>query len=296
MLLVGSYVGLSRQLVSEFPVFLLAWLRFAIAGAAMLPWLRRGVHEAALTRADHARLFAGSLFGNVGFSVCMLFGVAATSAVAAGVVMATLPPTVALLSFLVLRERITPRVGLAIACAVAGIAVLALPGGATTTLAAASTGAPGWGYALLVGAVFCEATYVVLGARLTHVLAPHRISALINLWGLALMTPLGLWQASTFDFAAIDAGTWALLAYYALAASVISVWLWMQGLTRVAASEAGVFTVLLPLAAAAVGIGWLGEAAGPRHALALALAMAGLLLATATTTARPAPERGRQAG
>jgi drug/metabolite transporter (DMT)-like permease len=292
MLLVGSYVGLSRQLVSEFPVFLLAWLRFAIAAAAMLPWLRPGAGEAALTGADHTRLFAGSLFGNVGFSVCMLFGVAATSAVAAGVVMATLPPTVALLSFLVLRERIVPRVALAIACAVAGIAVLALPDSAAAVLqgAGAGAGAPGWGYALLVGAVFCEATYVVLGARLTRVLAPHRISALINLWGLALMTPLGLWQASSFDFAAIDAGTWALLVYYALAASVVSVWLWMQGLTRVAASEAGVFTVLLPLAAAAVGIGWLGEAAGARHAIALALAVTGLLLATATT-----PSRGRQA-
>jgi drug/metabolite transporter (DMT)-like permease len=294
MLLVGSYVGLSRQLVSEFPVFLLAWLRFAIAAAAMLPWLRPGAGEAALTGADHTRLFAGSLFGNVGFSVCMLFGVAATSAVAAGVVMATLPPTVALLSFLVLRERIVPRVALAIACAVAGIAVLALPDSPAAVLqgtsAGAGAGAPGWGYALLVGAGFCEATYVVLGARLTRVLAPHRISALINLWGLALMTPLGLWQASSFDFAAIDAGTWALLVYYALAASVVSVWLWMQGLTRVAASEAGVFTVLLPLAAAAVGIGLLGEAAGARHAIALALAVTGLLLATATT-----PSRGRQA-
>ncbi len=281
MLLVGSYVGLSRQLVSELPVFLLAWLRFAIAALAMLPWLRRTRDEPALTRADHGRLFAGSLFGNVGLSVCMLLGVAATSALAAGVVMAALPPMVALLSFVVLREHITGRVGVAIGCAAAGIAVLA----ATSGSGDLATG-HAIGYLLLVGAVACEATYVVLGARLTRVLAPHRLSALINRWGLALMTPAGLWQARGFDFAAIDATTWSLLVYYALAASVVSVWLWMQGLRRIPASEAGVFTVLLPLAAAGVGIGWLGEPTQPMHAVALALALAGVLLATAPVRSR----------
>ena len=40
MLLVGSYVGLSKLLLGVFPVFLLALLRFGIAALAMLPWLR----------------------------------------------------------------------------------------------------------------------------------------------------------------------------------------------------------------------------------------------------------------
>jgi drug/metabolite transporter (DMT)-like permease len=48
------------------------------------------------------------------------------------------------------------------------------------------------------------------------------------------------------------------------------------------ASRAGVFTVMLPLAAAAVGVLVLGERVGAMHlvALALAVAVAGLLLAT----------------
>jgi len=36
MVLVGSYVGLSRLLVAAFPVFLLAWLRFGIGAVAMV--------------------------------------------------------------------------------------------------------------------------------------------------------------------------------------------------------------------------------------------------------------------
>jgi drug/metabolite transporter (DMT)-like permease len=54
----------------------------------------------------------------------------------------------------------------------------------------------------------------------------------------------------------------------------------MKGLVHVPASRAGVFTVMLPLAAAVVGVAVLGEAFGAMHLVALALGIAGLLLAT----------------
>jgi drug/metabolite transporter (DMT)-like permease len=54
----------------------------------------------------------------------------------------------------------------------------------------------------------------------------------------------------------------------------------MMGLRHVPSSRAGVFTVLLPVSAALVGIVVLGESFGAAHVVAFALAMAGLLLAT----------------
>jgi drug/metabolite transporter (DMT)-like permease len=282
MALVGSYVGLSKLLVAVFPVLLLAWLRFGIAAVAMLHWLKKPASEAPLSRHDRRLLFWESFLGNFLFSICMLYGVALSSALAAGVVMAAIPAAVALLSWLFLGERIRPRVMLAIALAVAGIVWLALARHGDT----ATPGAPGsaavspLGYLLLLAAVFCEASYVVIGKRLTGQVSPRRISALINLWGLALVTPFGLWQAFQFDFAAVPAGTWALLVFYAIAASVITVWLWMTGLRQVPSSQAGVFTAMLPLAAAATGVLVLGEAFGAAHVAALVLALAGLLLAT----------------
>jgi len=283
MALVGCYVGLSRLLVAVFPVFLLAWLRFGIAAVAMLPWLRRGPGEPALSPRDRKLLFWESFLGNFGFSICMLFGVAATSALAAGVVMAAIPAAVALLSRIVLKEAITPRVRWAIVLAAAGIALLAMarhPATGAGAAAASVASAPWWGYALLLGAVFCEASYVVIGKRLTASVSPRRISALINLWGLALITPFGLWQLRGFDFGPVTPDIWGLLVFYAIAASVVTVWLWMHGLRHVPASRAGVFTVCLPLAAAAVGVLLLEEPAGVMHAWSLVLALAGLLLAT----------------
>ena len=98
MALVGSYVALSKPLVAIFPVLLLAWLRFGIGAVAMVHWLKRPAEEAPWTRSTHGLVFAQSFLGNFLFSVCMLYGVSMTSAVAAGLVMSSIPAIVALLS------------------------------------------------------------------------------------------------------------------------------------------------------------------------------------------------------
>jgi drug/metabolite transporter (DMT)-like permease len=286
MSLVGSYVALSKPLVAVFPVFLLAWLRFGIGGAAMLHWFRKPVDEAPMTGQTKRLVFLESFLGNFLFSVCMLFGVSLSSAVAAGVIMASIPAAVAVLSRIFLGERIRPRVALAIACAVLGIMLVSL---SKTELSAPVDKGPeadltsslAWlGNLLLVGAVLCEAAYAVIGKKLTGALGPKRITALINLWGFALVTPFGLWMAWGFDFGAVAAGSWLLLLFYALAASVWTVWLWMTGLKGVPASQAGVFTVMLPISAALVGVVVLGESIGTAQLAAFALALAGVALAT----------------
>jgi drug/metabolite transporter (DMT)-like permease len=295
MLLVGSYVGLSKLLLSVFPIFLLALLRFGIAAVAMLPWLRAEPDASPLSRHDRWLLFWQSFLGNFLFSIFMLYGVMLSSAVAAGVVMAAIPAAVALLSRLWLRERISPRVAAAIACAAAGIALLALARHAGDDAGAAAAANQTLGHGLLLLAAICEASYVVIGKRLTGQVSPRRVSALINLWGLALIAPLGLWQAASFRFADVAAGSWALVVFYALAASVATVWLWMRGLQRVQASRAGVFTVLLPIASALTGVAVLGESFGPPHAVAFALALAGLLLVTWPASATALRARGARA-
>lgn len=293
MSLVGSYVALSKPLVAVFPVFLLAWLRFGIGGLAMWRWLRKPADEPPLSRRTRGLLFLESFLGNFLFSICMLFGVSLTTAVAAGVVMSAIPAVVAILSWLFLRERIGRRTAAAIVCAAVGIGLFSLQksdSAAQLTQAQLFLGLPLpiWGNLLVFAAVVCEASYVVIGKHLTDGLGPKRISAIINLWGLALVTPAGIWAAWRFDFGAVDASIWLLLVFYGLAASVWTVWLWMTGLKTVPASRAGVFTVMLPVSAAAVGVIFMGERLSPVQLLAFGIALLGLVLATLPARAEPA--------
>jgi drug/metabolite transporter (DMT)-like permease len=195
------------------------------------------------------------------------------------VILAAIPAAVALLSRWLLKERIQPAVMVAIALAVGGIALV------SASKASGAGQSSLLGNALLLAAVFCEASYVVIGKQLTGQVSPKRISALVNLWGLALVTPMGLWQAAQFDFQAVQPATWSLLLFYALAASMVTVWLWMTGLKQVPASSAGVFTVMLPLSAAAVGVVFLGEQITLMQLAAYALALLGLVLATRSAPA-----------
>ncbi|MFZ9433331.1 MAG: DMT family transporter [Burkholderiaceae bacterium] len=297
MALVGLYIGLSPLLVAVFPVLLLAWMRFALAALAMGGWLRRRPEDAVLTAAEHGLLFLQSLLGNFLFTLCALHGAAMAGALSAGVVMAGIPACVALLSRVFLREPLNARIWAATLCTAIAVALLALQRHAPemdVDLHAArdipsATGPSGdsraaLGHLLLLAAVICEASYVVIGKRLSSRVSPRRVSALINLWGLALATPMGLWMALDFDFAAVTISAWALLGFYAWAASVLTVWLWMKGLQQVPAQKAGIFTVFLPLSSAAVGVGLLGEPWSGTHALALCLALSAVYLVT-----RPSP-------
>ncbi|MHA3902408.1 DMT family transporter [Castellaniella sp. WN] len=278
MFIVGACVALSKSLAAVFPVFLLGWLRFGIGGAGMLHWLRRPAAEPAPTPRVRLLVFLEAFIGSFLFTVFMVLGVSYSGAVAAGIVMSAIPAAIAVLSRVALREAIRPRVLAAIVCAVSGIALLALarPGPGEVPV---DGGGDRWlGYALLGGAVLCEACYAVIGKRLTAVLSSRRISALMNLWGFALMLPAGAWTARGFDFAAVSWPVWGLLVFYGLASSW-TIWLWMTGLRRVPASRAGVFTVMLPVGSACVGVWMLDEPFGIPQALAFGLALAGLLLA-----------------
>ena len=285
MSLTGSYVALSKPLVHVLPVFLLAWMRFGIAAVAMLPWLKKPPDEAPLTGKTRLLLFLESFLGNFLFSICMLYGISMTSAVSAGVVLSGIPAVIAVMSWLFLRERIGRRMWLAAACAVAGVALLALSKSGSADAAGASANAV-LGNLLVFGAVVCEGAYTVIGKRLTGVLGPKRISALINLWGFTLMTPFGIYYALGFDFAAVTVGIWALLVFYALAASMGTVWLWMTGSRHLPAAQGGIFTVMLPISAALCGVLVLGESLGAIQLLAFAIALLGIVL---TWNHRPVP-------
>jgi drug/metabolite transporter (DMT)-like permease len=316
MSLVGSYVALSKPLTLVLPVFLLSWLRFGIGGVAMMHWLKKPKHEPLMSPQTKRLVFIESFLGNFLFSICMLYGVSMTSAVNAGIIMAMIPAVVALMSWVLLGERIGLRIWVAIALGVLGIALytlsnsehfrqyirwlegnsavesfnlsanknetldITLKAGANATLPLNSM----WlGNLLLVGAVLCEAAYAVIGKKLTTALSPKRICALINAWGFAMMTPMGIYMAWSFDFHSVPVSSWTLLVFYALAASVWSVWLWMTGLRVIPASAAGVYTVFLPIAAALIGVFVLGEKLNAIQIFGFGLALFGVVLATLPT-------------
>ena len=128
MAVVGSYVALSKLLVAVFPIFLLAWLRFGIAAVAMARWVRRDPGEPRLSPREPAPAVPRVLLRQLPVLDLHAVRHRAHPALAAGVILASLPAVVALLSWLLLGERVGARVAAGIACAMGGIVLVAFAG------------------------------------------------------------------------------------------------------------------------------------------------------------------------
>jgi drug/metabolite transporter (DMT)-like permease len=275
MLLVGTNVGIGKSIVEFVPVPLFALLRFVIAMAVLWPLLRVAKLRR-VKRDEWLNLFLQALFGTFGFTLLMLGGVQRTSAVAAGVITSTIPAVVALLSWLILKERPNGRALASIALAIVGVLVI--------NLAHVDHNADGEsslaGNLMVLGAVCCESLYIILSRHLTQTLAPVDICAYTHLFGLLLMLPLGAGAWLEFDFRAMPVSVWMLVLWYGLSASIFSFWLWMKGIRHVPGSLAGVFSAVLPVAAAIYGILFLGERPSFAHGIALACVVTGIGLAS----------------
>ncbi|HGL4261754.1 DMT family transporter [Burkholderia dolosa] len=288
MLFVGSNVGIGKSIVVFVPVAILATLRFVIAIAVLWP-LFSPVKMRAVRRGEWLNLFLQAFFGTFMFTLLMLNGVQRTSAVAAGVITSTIPAIVALFAWLILREKPNGRALVSIALAIAGVVTINLANGSAGAHDAGRASAGSLtGNLLILGAVCCESIYVILSRRLTQTLAPIDICAYTHLFGLFLMLPLGATALWHFDYASVPAGTWALVVWYGLSASIFSFWLWMKGIRHVPGSLAGVFSAVLPVAAAAYGIAFLGERPTLAHGVALACVVAGIVLASLRVKRAPA--------
>lgn len=193
-------------------------------------------------------------------------------AVAALVAICSAPLMIAVLAAVLLGERLTARVGLALALGVVGTALLVA--GPETARAAPEATA---GVALALGAGLAYAGYAVTARAFVT-----RTSALgLTAWSFAaaalLSVPLGL--STTDPLGQLRRG-WPWLLYLGAVATAAAYALYAQGLRRVPAAVAGVVTLVEPLTATLLGVLVFGERLGTRGAAgaALLLGAIGLLI------------------
>jgi drug/metabolite transporter (DMT)-like permease len=253
MVLTGANVVLAKAIVAEVPVYLFMPFRFLVSTAALLVLVRAepGPKLGQMQPGQARDLILMALLGMIGFTALMFEGLKRTSAAEAGLITATLPAVVALLGVVVLRERLSSAQAGAVALAVAGLALVAAGGERGSASA--------FGNLLVVGAVVCEASFVILGKRLAPPYRPLRLALGANLVGLACAAPLA-WLELPFDMAAVSAASWLLATWYALSASVFCLWLWYRGLPYVETWLAGLTTAAVPVTALLAAVLFLAEA------------------------------------
>lgn len=273
MVLVGANVGVAKLLAASLPIPMIVGLRCALAVLVLAPLARAMDGKQRPDRRSLWNLAWQAAFGTVIYNAGLLAGLRLTTALEAGLMLATLPAVVAIGSALWLRERLPPRQWAAVALAAFGMGAITL----------ARTGADGLGNLLgnllVFGGVCGEAMYVLLAKRIAGRVPV--VTASLWMQGFSLLFLLPFCLPVLGSAAALAAPEVALLlVFHSLTTSVICLLLWYAGMKRVKAGIAGVFTALLPATAALVAVGFLGETFSAVHGAGFVLLAGSMLLAT----------------
>jgi drug/metabolite transporter (DMT)-like permease len=273
MALVGANVAVAKLLANALPIALIVGLRCLLACAILWPLARLREGRVRPSPAALRNLALQAALGTLLYNAALLTGLRFTTALEAGLVLATLPAVIALGSALWLRERLAPRQW--------GAAALAMSGMAAITLARTegSSGGSLLGNALIFIAVCGEGAYVLLAKRLSGHLPVVTASFWMQFFSAAMLLPFCLPMLGAAA-ALADPTIAGLLVFHSVTASVLCLLLWYAGLLRAPAGIAGVFTSFLPATSAVLAVLVLGEHFTRFHLLGLALMLASILLAT----------------
>ncbi|HXV75427.1 MAG TPA: DMT family transporter [Candidatus Polarisedimenticolaceae bacterium] len=264
---VATKVCLEQLSVAE-----LLGLRLLVA-LPVLGAIARGRGTPLFPRPVPRALVGGTLLITIHFLI-QISGLRLTTATRTGWIIAITPVVTAVLSALVLRERVTRRLVCGIAVATCGILLL-LSGGRPGGLA--WSGAAGdW---LILASAHTWALYTIAIRNITRTTAPLSVTIGVLAPPAAL---LGLYALSRFDAARIvglRVETICALLFLGVFGTALAHWLWQVGVSRVGAARAGVFLYLEPLSTTALAVPYLGETFGPSTLAGGAMVLLGVWIA-----------------
>jgi drug/metabolite transporter (DMT)-like permease len=279
----GSTFLAIRVGVREVPPFLLAAMRFLVAGIVLYGWMRARGTPSPSAREWSAATFLAVLIFVLDYGLLFWAERRVPSGIAA-VMMATIPVFIAIAEIIFLRTlRLTLRLGLALLMGLAGVAVLV---GHTMSLGEAPVDTAG-ACALIVAAVSWS-----VAASLTRKLPLPAAKAMSSgaqmLAGgvLLLLTAALLGEFRGFHVQAVSMGAWLALVYLIVAGSIVAFTAYVWLIHHESPTKVGTYAYVNPVVAVLVGYFLGGEAIGPRTLVGTLLVLLSVIVITTTPKAK----------
>ena len=279
----GSTFLAIRIGVHEFPPFLMAALRFLVAGGVLYAWsLARGERSPSMAQWITIS-WLSILFFVFDYGLVFWAEQRVPSGVAA-VMMATIPLFIALAEITILRtQQLTLRLGLALSAGIVGVAVLM---SRSLYLGGEAVNVPG-AMALIVASL-SWASATVLSRRIalpfskTMNSGAQMLAGGVFLWA----TSAALGEFRSFHPLNISREAWLALGYLIVAGSILAFTAYLWLLQHHSATKVGTYAYVNPVVAVLLGYLLAGEPLSARSVLGTLLVMVSVVLIT-TQRAKP---------
>ena len=274
----GNWV-IGRAFVSDgqIPPVALAWWRWAIALATMLPFALPQIlrHRVALWQQRKIILALG-LIGTGFHNLLSYVGLQYTTATNAVMLNSAIPILIILLGVLFFRQSVSSKQLLGVAVSLAGVLTI-LTKGHPEALATLQFNR---GDLIVLGSMLLWALYTLLLKWRPDGVPGLVLLAVCASVGLIGMTPVYGWEIASGKSIHWSFGVVAALVYLGLFPSFVGYIFWNRGVEEVGANVAGLFVHLMPVFGPLLAWLFLGERMFWFHVFGIALIFAGIYLTT----------------
>jgi drug/metabolite transporter (DMT)-like permease len=288
--------------VREVPPFLLAGLRFLMAGAALYVWTRARGTPSPMAREWGAASLLSVLIFVLDYGLLFWAEQRVPSGIAA-VMLATIPVFMALGEIFFLRtQRLSARLAFALVVGIGGVAVL-VGYSPFTKLAAAGEAVidPAGALALIVAAIgWTTASLLTRKMPLPAAKAMSSGAQMLSGGVLLLVTSALLGEFHRFHPQTVSRSAWLALTYLTVAGSIVAFTAYIWLLDHESPTKVGTYAYVNPVVAVALGYFLGGEPVGTRTLIGTLLVLVSVVVITTIpgkqALASPeGPERAEQA-
>ena len=257
----GSTYLAIRIGVREVPPFLLAGIRFLLAGIALYGWMRAKGTQSPTIREWGASSILAILIFVLDYGLVFWAEQRVASGIAA-VMMATIPLFTAISEIVILRsQRLSARLTLALLVGIGGIAVLV-----SRTLTVRETAIDPAGAIALIVAAMSWSVASALARKLPTPTSKAMSSAAQMLAGGVMLTLTAalLGEFRGFHFSVVSRSAWLALVYLIFAGSIVAFTAYVWLIHHESPTKVGTYAYVNPIVAVLLGYLFGGEGLGVR--------------------------------
>ncbi len=283
----GSTYLAIRIGVHEIPPFLMAGLRFTVAGAVMWAWMRVTGTPSPSAREWRDASVLGTLMFLIDYA-CLFWAEQRVPSGIAAVILAMIPVCITLLEITFLRtQRLTLRLAIGLGIGIVGVVVLMNPSGSLGEAPLDHRGV----IALLVSCCGWSVGTIVTKRLTLPASKPMSAAAQMLSGGVQLLALAAVAGEFThFRAQAISSGAWLSLVYLIIAGSIISYTAYVWLLHYESPTKVGTYAYVNPVVAVILGATLGGESMGRRTILGTALILISVAAITTIKKKQSAPE------
>lgn len=277
MAVFGSATPVSKIVGADLPIFVASFFRVILGSLFLFPFVVKNLPTKAkkIKAKDWYYILLISIFGMVGFTVFLIWGMKFVTGVVGSLIMSVTPALTGLASYFFLKSPLGLKRMIALMLGVFGVIVANVFG---KEFGFNQDFQSYMGVSLVFLAICCEAVYTLVGKKVTNSVSPLLVTFLASTLSIPMFFLLASFSFSEVQWNQIGLNAWFSLSWWGVGTLGLGSVLWYTGLSKAEGSTAAGFMSVMPISALLLSYTLLNETFYFVHLIGIGLVLSSVVL------------------